>query len=123
MNAIYDLLVIGGGNAALCAVLEAVDHGIERILILEAAPHSLRGGNSRHTRNIRCMHLDPLSILPDRYDEQEYFQDLIRVTGAKTDETLARIAIQRSADCPPWMRTTRRPFPTPPFRLSQPREN
>ena len=104
MNAIYDLLVIGGGNAALCAVLEAVDHGVERILILEAAPQSLRGGNSRHTRNIRCMHLDPLSILPDRYDEQEYFQDLIRVTGAKTDETLARIAIERSAECLPWMR-------------------
>ena len=98
----YDLLVAGGGNAALCAAIEAAEAGA-RVLILEAAPKPMRGGNSRHTRNFRCMHRGPLSVLTDTYGEDEYFDDLIRVTHGKTDEGLARMCIRRSEECLPWM--------------------
>ena len=47
-----DVLVIGGGNAALCAAITAAETGA-RVLILEGAPEPYRGGNSRHTRNFR----------------------------------------------------------------------
>ena len=46
-----DVLVIGGGNAALCAAMAACDEGARRVKILEVAPRIFRGGNSRHTRN------------------------------------------------------------------------
>ncbi|MGI9435832.1 MAG: FAD-dependent tricarballylate dehydrogenase TcuA [Geminicoccaceae bacterium] len=98
----WDVIVVGGGNAALCAAIEAAETGA-RVLLLESAPKPYRGGNSRHTRNFRCMHGRPLSVLTDCYDEDEYFDDLIRVTGGKTDETLARMTIRRSEDCLPWM--------------------
>ncbi|WMJ64623.1 FAD-dependent oxidoreductase [Klebsiella variicola] len=53
-----DVLVIGGGNAALCAALTAREAGAS-VLLLEAAPREWRGGNSQHTRNLRCMHDAP----------------------------------------------------------------
>ncbi len=97
-----DVVVIGGGNAALCAAITSAEAGA-RVLILETAPKTYRGGNSRHTRNFRCMHEGPLSVLTDTYGEEEYFQDLVKVTGGKTSETLARLAIRSSQSCLPWM--------------------
>jgi tricarballylate dehydrogenase len=98
----WDLIVVGGGNAGLCAAIEAAETGA-RVLILESAPKPYRGGNSRHTRNFRCMHRGPLSVLTGSYEEDEYFDDLIRVTKGKTDEALARMTIRTSEDCLPWM--------------------
>ncbi len=97
-----DILVIGGGNAALCAAMTAAEAGA-RVWILEAAPKPYRGGNSRHTRNFRCMHDGPLGPLVDSYLEEEYFADLQKVTGGQTDEALARLAIRTSEACLPWM--------------------
>ena len=98
-----DVLVIGGGNAALCAALMAREAGAS-VLLLEAAPKAWRGGNSQHTRNLRCMHEAPQDVLVDAYPEEEYWQDLLKVTGGATDEALARLVIRASADCRPWMR-------------------
>ncbi len=52
----YDVIVVGGGNAALCAALAARRH-VSRVLLLERAPVHMRGGNTRHTRNVRCAQL------------------------------------------------------------------
>jgi tricarballylate dehydrogenase len=98
----YDLIVVGGGNAALCAAIEAAEKGCT-VVILESAPKAYRGGNSRHTRNFRCMHGGPLSVLTDSYGEDEYFDDLMRVVKGKTDEGLARMCIRESEACLPWM--------------------
>ena len=53
MSADYDVIVVGGGNAAMCAALSAREGGA-RVLVLERSPEYERGGNTRHTRNIRC---------------------------------------------------------------------
>ncbi|MCV2865916.1 FAD-dependent tricarballylate dehydrogenase TcuA [Defluviimonas sp. WL0075] len=99
----FDLVVVGGGNAALCAAITAAEAGAS-VLILESAPIAYRGGNSRHTRNFRCMHKGPASPLTGCYEEEEYLQDLMLVTKGKTDEGLARLAIRSSEDCLPWMK-------------------
>ncbi|MFN3987323.1 MAG: FAD-dependent tricarballylate dehydrogenase TcuA [Rhodocyclaceae bacterium] len=97
------MLVIGGGNAALCAALTAREAGAT-VLLLEAAPRAWRGGNSSHTRNLRCMHDAPQDVLTDAYPEEEFWQDLLKVTGGLTNEKLARLAIRESAKCRDWMR-------------------
>ncbi|WP_199902243.1 FAD-dependent tricarballylate dehydrogenase TcuA [Azospirillum sp. B506] len=98
----YDVLVIGGGNAALCAAISARRAGAS-VLVLEHAPREFRGGNSRHTRNLRAMHTAPTSVLTEAYREDEYWEDLLRVTGGNTDETLARMTIRATAEVLPWM--------------------
>jgi len=98
----WDIIVVGGGNAGLCAAIEAASAGAS-VLMIESAPKVYRGGNSRHTRNFRCMHHGPLAQLTDTYDEHEYYDDLLRVTKGNTDEALAKLAIEQSESCLPWM--------------------
>ena len=98
----WDVVIAGGGNAALCAAIEAAEAGA-KVLILEGAPKAYRGGNSRHTRNFRCMHHGALGPLIETYDEEEFYDDLLRVTKGNTDEALARMAIRYSQECLPWM--------------------
>ena len=97
-----DVLVVGGGNAGLCAALAAREQGAQ-VLVIESAPREFRSGNSRHTRNLRCMHEAPTGFLTDSYLEDEYYADLLRVTGGQMDAPLARMAIHASAACTPWM--------------------
>ncbi len=99
----HDVLVIGGGNAALCAALSAREGGAS-VLLLESSPREWRGGNSQHTRNLRCMHDAPQDVLVDAYPEEEYWRDLLGVTGGLTDEALARLVIRSTATCRDWMR-------------------
>ena len=99
-----DVLVVGGGNAALCAALMAREAGAS-VLLLEASPKAWRGGNSQHTRNLRCMHDGPQDVLVEAYPEEEYWQDLLKVTGGLTDEHLARLVIRASSSCRDWMRS------------------
>jgi tricarballylate dehydrogenase len=97
-----DVLVIGGGNAGIAAAICARRAGAS-VLVLECAPPELRGGNSRHVRNLRCMHDAPTGVLTESYPEDEYWQDLLNVTGGRTDERLARITIRDSLSCANWM--------------------
>jgi tricarballylate dehydrogenase len=98
----HDVLVIGGGNAALCAAISARRQGAS-VLVLEGAPKFYRGGNTRHTRNMRCAHDEPTEILTGPYTEQEFWEDLLRVTGGETDEELARLMIAESKDILNWI--------------------
>jgi tricarballylate dehydrogenase len=98
----FDVLVIGGGNAALCAAISARRAGAS-VLVLEGAPKFYRGGNTRHTRNMRCAHDAATDILTGPYTEQEFWEDLQRVTGGQTDEELARFMISESKDILNWI--------------------
>jgi tricarballylate dehydrogenase len=101
-NKIYDVLVVGGGNAGLCAALNARDAGAS-VLVVEAAPKHSRGGNSRHVRNFRCLHDEPVGVLLDSYPYAEYWEDLLQVTGGIMNEELASLALKESGDCYQWM--------------------
>jgi tricarballylate dehydrogenase len=100
---VYDLIILGGGNAALCAAITARKLGLS-VLVVESAPIEFRGGNSRHTRNLRAMHAGPLDVLTGAYPEEEYWQDLLKVTGGLTDERLARMTIRQTEKHLPWMK-------------------
>jgi tricarballylate dehydrogenase len=102
LNRRFDVLVIGGGNAALCAAISARRTGAD-VLVLEGAPKFYRGGNTRHTRNMRCAHDAATDILTGPYTEQEFWDDLLRVTGGQTDEELARFMIRESKDILGWI--------------------
>src|SRR6476660_2132787 len=98
----YDVLVIGGGNAALCAAISASRAGAS-VLVLEGAPKFYRGGNTRHTRNMRCAHDAATELLTGPYTEEELCADLLRLTGGQTDEELAKFMIAESKDILNWI--------------------
>ena len=98
----YDVAVLGGGNAALCAALSARRAG-RSVVVVERAPRHLRGGNSRHTRNLRCAHGSPTGVLTGAYEPDEFLADLHRVNGGESDERLSQLLIERSNECASWV--------------------
>jgi tricarballylate dehydrogenase len=98
----YDVLVAGGGNAAMCAAVAAARAGAS-VLVVEAAAKFYRGGNTRHTRNIRCAHDAATATLSGPYLEEEFFKDLLQVTQGNTDEVLARHMIHESKSVLEWL--------------------
>ncbi len=114
----YDVVVVGGGNAALCAALSAQEHGA-KVLVLERAPREFRGGNSAFTgAGFRFVYhgIDDIkSIVTDLTDEEmaisdygqytaeHYLDDLGRVTQYHIDPDLAEILVNRSTDTVRWL--------------------
>jgi tricarballylate dehydrogenase len=99
---VYDVVVLGGGNAALCAAITAARSG-SRVIVLEGAPEFYRGGNTRHTRNLRCSHDGTAPTMTGPYAQDEFLDDLYRVTGGQTDKALAELTIARSRELLGWM--------------------
>jgi tricarballylate dehydrogenase len=97
----WDVVVIGGGNAALVAALSADDLG-SNVLILERAPEHMRGGNSRHTRNIRCIH-EQDEFNTGSYDHDDLWRDLCNVGDGPNNEEIASRTVRESATMHSWM--------------------
>ena len=102
LSKVFDVVVIGGGNAAMCAAISARRDGAS-VLVLEGAPQFYRGGNTRHTRNMRCAHDTATGTLTGPYTEDEFWDDLLKVTGGNTDEQLARYMIAESKEMLHWI--------------------
>jgi tricarballylate dehydrogenase len=97
-----DVLVIGGGNAGLCAAIAARRAGA-RVVLVERATRAWRGGNSKYTRNLRCVNDGTSAFQPGRYDHAAFAADLARVSGTPPSPELAELAIAGSRDAPGWM--------------------
>jgi tricarballylate dehydrogenase len=114
------VIVIGGGNAALCAAISARETGAD-VLILERAPEAERGGNSTFTAGaIRFAYngVDDLrAVMPDLSDEElsnsdfgsytetQFFDDMAHVTQDRTDPDLCELLVRRSTETMLWMRS------------------
>ena len=115
----YDIIVVGAGNAALCAAIAGSEQGA-KILVLERAPEEKKGGNSFFTdgairaaygniENIRK--IIPLlsdeeavnTVMPE-YNVEEYYDDLMRVTEGKSEPALAKTLTEKSLDTILWMK-------------------
>jgi tricarballylate dehydrogenase len=114
-----DVVVVGAGNAALCAALAAAEQGCS-VLVLERAPEAVAGGNSRFTAGaFRCVYdgVDDLrALMPDLTDDEvaradfgtytatQFFDDMGRVTEYRTDPELCDRLVGESRATMLWMR-------------------
>ncbi len=113
-----DVLVVGAGNAALCAAISAHENGA-RVLMLEAAPFEERGGNSHFTGGAFRFAFsgvdDLISVLPSlaqedlsnidfgTYTQDQFFDDLFALTQFRSDPDLAEILVRQSLDTARWV--------------------
>jgi tricarballylate dehydrogenase len=97
----WDVVVVGGGNAALVSAMAANDRGAS-VLLIETAPRHMRGGNTRHTRNIRCIHKKD-DFNTGAYSYEELWDDLCSVGEGPSDEGLASFTVRDSASVTSWM--------------------
>ncbi|MDX1515166.1 MAG: FAD-binding protein, partial [Gammaproteobacteria bacterium] len=112
------VVVIGGGNAALCAALSAREQGAG-VTVLECAPEDERGGNSRYTAGAMRVVFDGvddlkkvMDLTPEEvantdfgsYSFDQYFDDMARVTRYRANPDLVEILVRESLDTMVWMR-------------------
>ena len=96
------VVVVGGGNAAMCAALAAADEGAQ-VTVLERAIPPFRGGNTRHTRNLRTVHHAADGYVTGPYEYEEFKADLLSVTGEDINHRLAELTIAESESIESWM--------------------
>jgi tricarballylate dehydrogenase len=115
----YDVIVVGGGNAAFCAALAAQEQGA-KVIVLEAAPEDEAGGNSRFTAgSIRVVYNgvdDIKTLIPDltekeieetdfgTYTAEKFFDDMALVTQNRANPDLVELLVTKSFDTLNWMR-------------------
>ncbi len=99
----FDVVVVGGGNAGLVAAISAREAGAS-VLLLEKAPEWRRGGNTRHTRDIRYAHPpgEPFTT-GEAYPVEELLDDLQRVGGGKANAAMAALVVHESQSVAEWM--------------------
>lgn len=113
-----EVIVVGAGNAALCAAISAAEHGA-RVTVLERAPRAARGGNSAFTggcfRTVYDGADDIARLVPDlapeeretsdfgTYDAETFYLDLCRLSGYRADPALIELLVAESLPTMLWM--------------------
>jgi len=113
------VVVLGAGNAGLCAALAAREQGAE-VTVLEAAPPAEHGGNSAFTAGamrVAYSGADELTgLMPDltpaeiaqtdfgSYPRAAFLDDMARVTEYRCDPELTDVLVTRSMPTLQWMR-------------------
>ncbi|MGE5523260.1 MAG: FAD-dependent tricarballylate dehydrogenase TcuA [Rhodospirillaceae bacterium] len=115
----YDVIVVGKGNAALCAALAARDQGV-KVAVLEAASEDESGGNSRFAGGVMRFAFETLEDLrrvTDISDEEaamsdfgtntreEFLDKLYQLTSYRTDPDLSEVLVNQSLDVMAWLRS------------------
>jgi len=115
----YDVIVVGGGNAALCAAISASERA-KKILVLERAPEDESGGNSRFTAGLMRVVYNGVEDLRQvielsqdevarsdfgTYTEEQFFDDMARVTEYRCDPDLTEVLVRNSLPTVVWMRS------------------
>lgn len=106
-NSEHDVIVVGAGNAALYAALSAREHGAS-VVVLECAPETEAGGNSRFAGGVTRFAFDGVDALVV-YHPIPGYRLANRTTGrgqgsAKATTWSPRL-VSKSA-CPPAAMTT-----------------
>jgi tricarballylate dehydrogenase len=115
----YDVIIVGAGNAAMCAALSAREQGA-RVLVLERAPKDERGGNTAFTAGAMRVAYGGLDdvhkIVPDlsdeekkntdfgTYSEEQFFDDMAGLTQYRADPDLVETLVRKSRETMLWMR-------------------
>ena len=116
----YDVIVVGAGNAALCAAIAAKER-CESVLVVEKAPEYFRGGNTYFTGGIIRFAFDGIediqTVIPDMsptevasvevgsYTQDQFYDDMMRVTQGLTDPDLAQILVSQSLPTMQWLQS------------------
>ena len=116
----FDVIVIGGGNAALCAAISARESGAN-VVVLERAPHEHRGGNSAYTGGAFRIAYDGLediqTLVPDlhpdeinnsdfgSYTQTQFFEEAVSMSGYRADADVLDVVVTESLPTMQWMRT------------------
>ncbi|HXG41847.1 MAG TPA: FAD-dependent tricarballylate dehydrogenase TcuA [Dehalococcoidia bacterium] len=114
-----DVVVVGAGNAALCAALSALEHGA-RVLVLEAAPEAERGGNSYFAGGLFRFPFagleDIAALIPDLseaearavelepYSQDQFFDDVARLGDYRADPELLALLVSQAFPTLRWLR-------------------
>ena len=119
----YDVIIVGGGNAACAAAVSARENGAKRVVLLEKAPKDQRGGNTHFSGAIFRFVFNEIEELDrfvpnaeeeypgfhagvPKYPREAFRKDLMRVTEGKSDPDLADLLIDTSYDTTCWMQDT-----------------
>ena len=119
MDQVYDVIVVGAGNAALSAAIAAREN-CESVVVVEKAPEYFRGGNTYFTGGIIRFPFsgieDIKALIPDMsameensvevgsYSESQYYDDMMRVTNGLSDPELAQILVSQAFPTMKWLR-------------------
>jgi len=114
-----DVVVVGGGNAAMCAAISAREAGAN-VLVLERAPKSHRGGNSAFTGGAFRIAYDSgediATLVPDlsaqerqtsdfgSYPRSQFFDELMEMSNLRADPALIELMVERSFETMQWLR-------------------
>ena len=114
-----DVVIVGGGNAALSAALAALEGGAS-VLVLEKAPEYLRGGNSYFTGGLFRFAYDGLEDILDllsemsedeksgidvgSYTQPTFYDDIMRITEGLSDAQLVQTLVSQSHSTMRWLK-------------------